>query len=324
LSGATIGTSLFPALAIVADMVRQPSLPDEEFEPIRALLTQTLRSIEDDPASKAAIELRRVHYPDPWGRPTQGTIEGLASLTAAEVRSHFQRVVQPHGALLAVAGAVEWNTLLKTVEHLFGDWEEGSEPAIVETPPSERRTHLTKETQQIQIGEATPAVGPSDPQYYSARAVAAVLGGYSSSRLFTEIREKRGLCYSIYAGYESVRAHSAIVCGAATAPDRAQETLDLLRIELERLRREGVSSDELETMRAGLKASLVMQQESSSARAMALAGDMYHLGRVRPVSEIADALDALTAQRVSDYCASLPIDESTYLTLGPQPLEFDR
>ena len=133
----------------------------------------------------------------------------------------------------------------------------------------------------------------------------AILGGYSSARLFTEVREKRGLCYSVYATYESQLKRAAILCYAGTSAERAQQTLDVMLAEIDRLGREGVALDELDTMRAGLKSSLIMAQESSMSRSGSLATDWYFLGRVRPIAEISAELDALTAESVSEYAAKI-------------------
>ncbi len=149
----------------------------------------------------------------------------------------------------------------------------------------------------------------------------AILGGYSSARLFTEVREKRGLCYSVYASYESHRDRAAMLCYAGTSADRAQQTLDVMLAEIDRLGRDGVDVEELETMRAGLKSSLIMAQESSMSRSGALASDWYFLGRVRSLDEIAAALDALTPEDVSRHAADLArTDDLTILTLGPTAL----
>ena len=123
-----------------------------------------------------------------------------------------------------------------------------------ERPAGPRAILILRETQQIQIALAYPAVTVASPDYYRARAAVAILGGYSSARLFTEVREKRGLCYSVYATYESQLDRAAILCYAGTAADRAQQTLDVMLAEIDRLGREGVALDELDTMRAGLKA----------------------------------------------------------------------
>jgi predicted Zn-dependent peptidase len=321
-SAATLGTNLIPALEVFADVVLRPAFDDEEVDSIRALALQSLRSLDDDPGTKVIYELRRRHFPDPWGRPAPGTPEGVSALSPDDLRVFHAGHYRPNGAILGVAGAVDWPALRDAVGRLFGAWAPGPEPAVQERPAGPARDHILRETQQIQIALAYPAATVASPEYYQARAAIAILGGYSSARLFTEVREKRGLCYSVYASYESQRDRAAVLCYAGTSADRAQETLDVTLDEVRRLAREGVEAEELETMRAGLKSSLIMQQESSMSRSSALASDWYYLGRVRPLDEIAAALDALTPGSVSAYAAGQNLDALTVLTLGPNALKL--
>ena len=323
LAAATLGRNLEPALEIFADIVLRPHLDAEEIEPIRALCLQNLRSLEDDPGSKVIYELRRRHFPDPLGRPSPGNVEGVSSLTPEEIRQFWKANYRPNGAILGVAGAIDWARLRDTVGRLFGEWPVRPEPKIHLRPTGPLRDHIVRETQQIQIAMAHPAATVESPDYYSARAAIAILGGYSSSRLFTEVREKRGLCYSVYASYEGHRDRGAMLCYAGTSAERAQQTLDVMLAELRRLAREGIALEELETMRAGLKSSLIMAQESSMSRSGALASDWYYLGRVRSIEEISSSLDALTPEKVSAYAANMatPAD-LTILTLGPNALEL--
>ena len=322
LSAATLGRNLIPALGLFADVVRRPMLIDDEVEPIRALAIQSLQGLEDDPGTKVVFELRRRHYPDPWGRPSFGSIEGVESASPDDLRAFHDAAYRPNGSILAVAGAIDWPELREAVGRLFGDWEARPEPPIRIRPAGPRRDHLVKETQQTQIALAYPSVTIHHPDYYLARAATAILGGYSSARLFTEVREKRGLCYTVYAGYESHKDRAAVVGYAGTSTDRAQETLDVTLSEIARLADTGVDAEELETMRAGLKSSLIMQQESSMGRSSSLASDWYHLGRVRPLAEVSAALDALTPEAVSDFAARQDVRDLTLLTLGPAPLRL--
>src|SRR3954447_3131177 len=98
-AAATLGRNLIPALEIFADVVLRPHLDDEEVEPIRALALQNLRSLEDDPGTKVIYELRRRHFPDPWGRPAPGTPEGVAGLSADDLRGVYSRGYRPNGAI---------------------------------------------------------------------------------------------------------------------------------------------------------------------------------------------------------------------------------
>lgn len=320
LSAAMLGTSLEKALDVFADMALRPHLGDESLEPIQALALQSLQSLEDDPASLAMTHLRRRYFGDPWGRNVGGTPEGIEAATPDDIRRAHAELMQPEGTILAVAGAIDFDRLRDQVYKLFGDWQARPVPLPEHKHPAKLVEHLSKETNQCQITMAFPTLDIVHPDYYRARAAIAILGGYSSARLFTEVREKRGLCYTVYAGYESLYRQAAAMIYAGTGADRAQETLDVTLAEMARIKREGVTEEELAMMRAGLLSGLVMQQESSLSRSGSLASDFYHLGRVRGMDEIRDALSSLSADDVSQYAATLDTDNLAILTLGPQPL----
>lgn len=145
-AGATLGRNLIPALEIFADVVRRPHLDADEIEPIRALTLQGLQSLEDDPGSKVIYELRRRHFPDPWGRPAPGTPEGVQAATPEDLRAFFRDHYRPNGAILAVAGALEWPALRDAVGRLFGDWHQRPEPSIQLHPAGPRRDHIDRKS----------------------------------------------------------------------------------------------------------------------------------------------------------------------------------
>jgi len=295
-------------------------LPAEEMEPVQALALQDLQGLEDEPRQKLLIELRRRHYPEPLGRDHRGTPEGIESLTAALVRQHYRWLFRARGTILSVAGNIEWEPLRDLVVDLFGDWEAGQEPELTLQPPASGYEHIAKDTTQTQIGIAYPTVTINQPDYYMAQGAVNVLSGGMSTRLFTEVREKRGLCYAVWASYQMVKDRASIVCYAGTTNERAQETLDVTLGELKRLQ-DGIEPEEVERVRAGLKSSLIMQEESTSSRAGSLASDWFYLGRVRGFDEIQAAIDALTPQGIVDHLRRQPPKDFTIVTLGPKALE---
>jgi predicted Zn-dependent peptidase len=317
---ATLGRNLAPALEVFADVVLRPTFHDDEVEPIRSLSLQNLRSLDDDPGSKVIYELRRRYFPDPWGRPAPGNLAGVSAVAPADLRAFHRRQYRPNGAILGVAGAIDWPALRDAVGRLFEGWSPQPEPSLQESATGPARGHILRDAQQIQVALAYPSVTVASPDYYRARAAVIILGGYASSRLFTEVREKRGLVYSVSSSYESQRDRAAVICHASASPDRAQETLDVTIAEIRRLARAGIDAEELDMMRAGLKSSLIMQQESSMGRSSSLAVDWFYLGRVRTLDEIGAALDALTPADVSAFAATQDLDAMTVLTLGPNAL----
>src|SRR5262249_44405425 len=319
--GATLARNLAPALEIYADILRRPHLPDDELEPVQALALQDLQSLEDEPRQKLLIELRRRHYPAPLGQDRRGTREGIESLTPALLRNHYRRLFRPRGTILSVAGNIEWEPLRQQVERLFGDWKPGEEPELTLHAQPTSYDHIDKETTQTQIGIAYPTVPIGHADYYAAQGAINVLSGGMSARLFTEVREKRGLCYAVWASYPMVKDHASIVCYAGTTNERAQETLDVTLSELHRLK-DGIEPEEVERVKAGLKSSLIMQEESTSARAGTLASDWYYLGRVRSFDEIQAAIDGLTPKSIVDHLRRVPPAKFTIVTLGPNPLKI--
>ncbi len=143
-----------------------------------------------------------------------------------------------------------------------------------------------------------------------------------SSRLFTEVREKRGLCYSVYASLNSLRDQGRVLCYAGTTAERAQETLDVTLQELTRLG-DGISESELDRCKARAKSSLIMQQESSSSRASSIARDWYHLGRIETLEEVREKIESLTIDMLLEHIAEHPAKDFTILTLGSEPLEIN-
>jgi len=308
------------ALTIFADLVRRPHLPEPLLDDARQVCLQELRAIEDDLAQRVMMELRRCHYPDPWGRPSSGDHSGVMAIASNDVREFWTRYYQPHGSILAVAGRFDWPVLRDQVEQLWGDWP----PHPVDATPSGGRgptqLHLPHDSAQTQIAVAYDSVPYAHPDYYEARGAVGILSDGMSSRLFTEVRENRGLAYSVYATCHSLRDRGAVMCYAGTSTDLAQQTLDVLLQELTRLR-DGIQPEELRRLKARIKSGLIMQQESSASRASSIAGDWYHLRTVQSLSTIGQRIDALTCDTINRYLAQNPPQNFTVVTLGAKPLE---
>jgi predicted Zn-dependent peptidase len=221
-----------------------------------------------------------------------------------------------------VAGNIEWEPLREQVGRLFGDWRGAAVPEVKAGPSRPGTGHILKETTQTQIGIAYPSAPIGHVDYYAALGAVNVLSGGMSSRLFTHVREERGLCYAVWATYQTFKDRASVIAYAGTTAERAQETLDVTLRELKRLR-DGIEDEEVERVRAGLKSSLIMQEESTSSRAGSLASDWYYLGRVRSTEEIQAAIDGLTPGTILDHLERFPAKDFTIVTLGPQALTIE-
>ena len=319
-SGATLAENLPDALRLYGDVVLRPHLPADQFEAARAGVEQTLRATEDEPRQKVILELRRRCYDAPWGLPADGTLEELNALTADSTREHYERCFRPDETILGIAGKVDVEEIKAVVDEIFGDWDHKATPSYETGSRGASRDHLHHESTQTHIGIAYDCVPYRDPDYYAAWAAVSGLSGGMSSRLFTEVREKRGLCYSVYATLSSLRDEARVLCYAGTTVERARQTLDVTLQELGRLG-DGIADSELDRCKARAKSSLIMQQESTVSRASSIARDWYHLGRVTTLAEVREKIDGLTVDKVLDFVNRHPARDFTILTIGPQPLE---
>ena len=320
-SAATVASNLCEALAIYADIVRRPHIPQEQIAAGRQVCWQEISGMEDEPSQRLMVELRRRAYPQPWGRPSFGTAEGIENCDWDDAQRHFAQCYRPNGCILGVAGLFDWNQLVEQVETHFGDWQAVDAAPVVESGADRSAPHVQHDSNQCHVGIAFPSVPYRDPDYMRAWSAVGVLSSGMSSRLFTEVREKRGLCYTVNASLQTQLERARVLCYAGTTAERAQETLDVTFAELIRLR-EGVESAELDRLKARIKSGMIMQQESTSARSGAIARDWYHLGRVRPLEEVSQLVDALSSDDINEFLTDHPPADFTFATLGPSALEL--
>ena len=318
--GATLAKSLLPALELYADLILRPKFPADQLEPARQVALQELRAIEDEPSQRVMLELRRRQYPFPFGRSSHGEQAAVETISLDEIRRFHETFYQPTGAILGVAGRFEWEILKSQVGKLFANWKPKAAPQQKMEHRAEPVAHVPHESHQTQIGIAFDSVPYRDPDYFQAWGAVGVLSGGSSSRLFTEVREKRGLCYSVYASQHSLRDRGSVLCYAGTSAERAQETLDVTLGELQRIAA-GIEATELQRLKARIKSALIMQQESSSSRSSSIAHDHYHLGRVRSLDEVSAIIDQLSCDSINAYLVKNPPRDFRVVTLGPAELK---
>lgn len=321
--GATmVGERVVEALPLIVDMVRRPRIEAESVEAARDLALQAIESLKDDPQERAVLAARERHFPAPFNRSTLGTTEGLGATTRDDLLSGWAARARPGGAIFAIAGAVDPDALARTLDALLAGWTgQGPEPRPGPAPP---RGYAHEQDQSNQVQVIALFDGPPEPHPDSLleKVANSVLSGGMAGRLFTEVREKRGLCYSVSASYAPGREFGSILAYVGTTPERAQTSLDVLLAELKRLgTAEGrVTPEEFDRALIGMKSRLVFSGESTGARASSLAYDQHRLGRPRSLEEIAREIDAVTLDRVNAYLARRSLGTATIQTLGPAPL----
>jgi predicted Zn-dependent peptidase len=321
--GAMPAESLPAVLSIYGDIIQRPHLPADQLEDARLGCLQDVYALEDDLSQKLLLELRQRFYADPHGRSALGTIESLTTLSHDDVGRFFRSHYQPRQAILSVAGKIDWPRLKEHVEQVFGDWRPGILPLAKESPPPRGYQHLAVESSQTHIGIGYEGLAYGDGDYFQLRGAIGVLADGMSSRLFSEVREKRGLAYTVFAMCHTLKDRGGVFAYAGTTAERAQETLDVLSAELRKLP-EGITAEELARLKGKIKRSLILQQESSPSRSGSMAFDWYFLGRVRPMAELSKIIDDLSVASINGWLKKHPPGEFTVVTLGKDPLEMGR
>lgn len=317
--GAMPAPRLQDALTIYRDVLQNPHLPNQQIEEGRLVCLQELAAIQDDLAQRAMIKLRERHYGDRDGRIAEGSGEALMAMKIDDIKQFHRQHYVPDGMIIGVAGKVDWPALRDHVGEIFGDFG-GTAPDAAESTERQRGSfHIQHESEQTHIAIAWPGVAYNSPEYFTARSAIGVLSDGMSSRLFSEVREKRGLCYTVMAFCHTLRDRGSVICYSGTSADRAQETLDVIIEQVQKLG-DGIEEHELSRLKIQIRSALIMQQESCSARAGSIASDWFHLGRIRTLDEINSTINGLTVEGINEYLKANPAGDFDVVTLGPSPL----
>ena len=293
------------AVDILADILQHSVFDPEEVERERGVIISEIGQAHDTPDDVVFDDLLEAAYRDqPLGRSILGTVDTVSSFSRGELQGYMgQRYLAP-GMVLAAAGGVDHEDIVRLAAERFGALPNrktnGAEPAIFRA--GERRKE--RDLEQVHLALAFEGPTYSDPDYYTAQVFSGVLGGGMSSRLFQEVREKRGLCYSVFAFSWSFADTGVFGLYAGTSPDDVAELMPVLSGELGRLG-EDASEEEVARSRAQIKAGLMMGLESSSSRAEQIARQYMIHGRVLPIEELVARVDAVDAAAIRQYAARL-------------------
>ena len=305
-------------LDVIADILRNPVFDEGEIEVERGVILQEIGQSLDTPDDVVFDWLQEAAYPEqPIGRTILGPSERVSSFTRADLSGFVAEHYGPGQLILSAAGAVDHDAIVRMAEELFGDM--APRPALVAEPAKfvsgERRE--VKALEQAHFTLALEAPGYRDDAFYTAQIFASTLGGGMSSRLFQEVREKRGLCYSIFAQLGSYSDTGMMTIYAGTSGADIAGLADLTVDELRRAAGD-VSEAEVARARAQMKAGLLMGLESPSNRAERLARLIGIWNRIPPLEETVAKIDAVDAVAVRDFAAQMAAKGQAAMALyGP-------
>jgi predicted Zn-dependent peptidase len=318
-----VNTKLDATLDLFREVLLTPTFPRAELEQMRNIILQEIRRRDDEPMSRI-FDLARSHFyaGSALGRPILGTAESVSALQQEDLFAFWEARYRPNNVLLSIAGNFDWEQVVARVEQLFGDWQGTASPSPEQHPQPVNTVALERqEGKQEHLGLMVPFPNYTHPDYYAAQVISEALGGNMASRLFVEVREKRGLVYSVSASLSSNKAIGALRIYAGTTPEQGRECLGVILNELRRLREEGLTSDELERSRVQLKSEHLMRSEGSGARMSANARSWWYERRLHTPHEVKEAIDAVTAEQVMRVLREFsPLSPLTVAAIGPLSL----
>jgi predicted Zn-dependent peptidase len=292
LSATVPGDRLEPTLGLLVDVVRRPAFPATALDGVRGLCLQELAGLEDDPAHLTQIRLDEIRFPSPFDRHGLGIEAHLSGATRDDLAAHWDAMARPEGSILAVAGAVDHDDIARSLEAALSDWSGSSPRPVAEGVAVGGVRRIERDSAQVHLAIGFDGPVASDPDALAFRTAVGVLGSGTSSRLFLDVRERRGLAYAVGSRFEEGLAFGAVTISAGTTPERVAETLERIDAVLEGYD-EGPTDEEVRRIAVGLRSGGLMQQEQGPVRARQLALDAFRRGRPRSVEEILGSYDAI-------------------------------
>ncbi len=312
-----LGADVPLALDVISDIVLNPVFDPREIEVERGVILQEIGQALDTPDDVIFDWLQEAAYPgQPMGRTILGPSERVSAFGQADLSGFVREHYSPERMILAAAGAVDHDTVARTAERLFGALERGrgGAPEKARFAGGERRR--VRDLEQAHFALALESPGYRDDDIHVAQVFATALGGGMSSRLFQEVREARGLCYSIYAQAGAYADTGMTTIYAGTGPAQIGELAAVAVDEVKRSA-DDMSDAEVERARAQLKAGMLMGLESPSSRAERLARMVAIWGRVPAIEETVARIEAVRTAQVRDIAGRMAAGRTALALYGP-------
>lgn len=304
------------AVEVIADMLTSSLIDETEFENERPVILEELAMNDDDPHDVVHEAFSEAVLGDhPLGRPIGGTIETITAVSRDAVWEHYQNNYRPQDLVVVAAGSVDHQELIKLVEQglSVAGWDLGlkAKPVarrLLNPAKISRGTKLQvihRPISQVNILVGSEGLYVDDPRRYAMGVLNTVLGGGMSSRLFQEIREKRGLAYSVYSFNQGYSDAATFGLYAGCSPAKAKEVTELMIAELDKVAQSGITSDELALAKGNISGSLALKFETNQARMSRLASAEIVAGEFMDLDETIERFEAVQLAEVQALAQDL-------------------
>jgi len=315
-----VNTKFDATLELFRELLLTSTFPRNELEQMRNLVRQEIRRRDDEPMSRIFELVRsRFYQGTALSRLILGNDESVLGLQQQDLNDFWQSRYQPNNILFSIAGKFDWDHVVEQMQAHFGNWEGQATPTESQQPKPTTSIALEHhESKQEHFALMCPFPNYTDPDYYAAMVLAEALGGNMASRLFVEVREKRGLVYGVSASLSGNKNIGALRIYAGTTPEQGRECLEVILNELRKLEQDGITPDELERAKVQLKSENVMRSEGSGSRMSAIARSWWYERKLKTIQELKEAIDAVTQEQVLNVLRRFsPVKPLTIAGIGP-------
>jgi len=305
------------ALELISDILLNSKFAPEDLDRERVVIQQEIASTDDSPDDIIFDLMQSVAFPgQAIGRPILGTKASVGRFGAGDLKGYLAEHYLPDAIVVSAAGAVHHAEIVRHVEALFGGLTQGHRGIESTARYRGGSASSAKPFEQSHVLIGLPSPSCLDPAFYTAQVFSGLFGGGMSSRLFQEIREDRGLCYSIYSTVWGVKDTGMLAVHAATGPEMVDELATVVAGELSALADAGPTDAELLRAKAQLKAGLLMALESSSVNAEQMARQLLAQDRFVAISELIEEVEAVNGERIKDFAARLRGEPASVVVIG--------
>jgi predicted Zn-dependent peptidase len=305
------------ALEVLADIVMHPAMTLEDIEKEKKVVLEEIKMVEDTPDDLVhELFTERFWEGHPLSRPILGTKETVESLTQGGLRRYFNGVYTAPNLIIAAVGNVEHARLRELIMRMFADVPVTSEPIGENTPRVVPQiTIRNKELEQSHVCLGTNGYQQDHADRYSSYVLNTILGGSMSSRLFQNVREKRGLAYAVFSGMSAYRDAGSMTVYAGCANDAVSELIDVVIVEMRRMKDEPLPAAELQRAKDHLKGSLMLNLESTSSRMSHLARQEIYFDRHFGLDETLQGVERVTVDDIQRVARDLFANEGLAATV---------
>ncbi|MDP2156675.1 MAG: pitrilysin family protein, partial [Nitrospirota bacterium] len=308
---------------LLSEIFVHSTFPEDEIEKEKQIIREEVKMVEDTPDDYVHDLFNEIVWGrEGLGQSILGTRETIASFTRKDILSHIRRYYGTKDIVIACAGNFDHMEMLKILNNRFGGLRQGSEPKIGSVPVFQSEAKVfPKDLSEAHICIGVPAISQVSDERYALYILNSILGGSVSSRLFQEIRENRGLAYSVFSYTSSYLNTGLWAVYAGVSRKRVSEVADLIVREMMRLK-ETITEDELDKSKRHLKGNMLLALESTNSRMNNIARQEMYFGRYISPDEIIKEVDRVTMNQVTDLAERL-IRKSLFSAVVYGPVEKD-